>query len=879
MNPLAPAAMAAGVFPDVPENYWAAKAIGQLKTLGVINGTEGANGELEFQPNGTVTRAEFAKMLVDGAKLPLTGGATPFADVGGHWAAKYIAAATNAGVIKGYDGGVYKPENRITREEMAVILERVLRRGGIEDQTHSSAPFADDAQISEWARVDVYRGQQQKLFNIENGRFEPGRQATRAEAAYMLYNSLNVLAGPQGANSEAMGVKQVAAVQGDHLAVWDGKQWQSQFWRGVNLGATTPGHYPGELSPTKQDYLRWFAQMKEMHVDLVRVYTILPPYFYEALEEFNAGRQEPLWLMQGIWSPEEEMIGEDEKGRDAYDPLITDTFTREIQDIVKVVHGDITLPSRSGHASGTYRTDVSPYLLGWVVGTEWYPQAVQLTDRNHAGMPKYEGVYFHAKDGATPFESWLAKMLDTAATEEMKYGWQHPVSFTNWVSADPLKHPNEPFPEEDMVSVDPMHVGATEKWVSGYFASYHVYPYYPDGLRFDQKLQTAADPYAAYLKELRAHHQGLPLMVAEFGIPSSRGLAHRGPLERNQGMHTEQEQGKIVADLFQNIWQEGFDGGFVFSWQDEWFKFTWNTMSMQLPRDRRAMWFNRLTNEANFGLIAVEPGKSERDVILLDGKADEWAGRAEAKSSEYPGFSLSVAHDEGYLYLLAKKKEGAWDLAKEPLNFGFDTLDGGSAKADMTGAAFAQPIEFLMQIKGEQDAHLYVNSAYDQHTWKYRKQLKTPADYAKAEAGTFLPWKLALSHEMYLPETKETVPFEEVEIGALHFGITDPSNAAFNSLADWYAKGNVLEIRIPWMMLGYTDPSTHQVWNYPYQADKFENVTSPALIIEPFLGTTTGTPLSYTWKQWDLPTYHERKKASYQILSDVYKSHKELKNK
>src|SRR3569833_2380327 len=89
-NPLAPAAMAAGVFPDVPESYWAAKAIGQLKALGVINGTEGANGQLEFQPNGTVTRAEFAKMLVDGAKLPLTGGVAPFADVGGHWATKYI---------------------------------------------------------------------------------------------------------------------------------------------------------------------------------------------------------------------------------------------------------------------------------------------------------------------------------------------------------------------------------------------------------------------------------------------------------------------------------------------------------------------------------------------------------------------------------------------------------------------------------------------------------------------------------------------------------------------------------------------------------------------------------------------------------------------
>ena len=55
--------------------------------------------------------------------------------------------------------------------------------------------------------------------------------------------------------------------------------------------------------------------MKEMNVDVVRVYTILEPEFYEALEDFNAGRgEDPLWLIQGVWSPEEELIGEDEEG-------------------------------------------------------------------------------------------------------------------------------------------------------------------------------------------------------------------------------------------------------------------------------------------------------------------------------------------------------------------------------------------------------------------------------------------------------------------------------------------------------------------------------------------------------------------------------------
>ena len=173
--------------------------------------------------------------------------------------------------------------------------------------------------------------------------------------------------------AEVDGVKQVSTVKNTHLAVYDGKSWDSRFWTGMNLGATLPGHAPGELAPTKEDYLRWFPQMKEMNVDVLRVYTILNPEFYEALEEFNSSREDPLWLIQGVWSPEEELMGENEEGRDAYTPHVTQTFRGEISDAVHVVHGDADLPERPGHAGGRYRADVSEYMLGWIVGTEWFP--------------------------------------------------------------------------------------------------------------------------------------------------------------------------------------------------------------------------------------------------------------------------------------------------------------------------------------------------------------------------------------------------------------------------------------------------------------------------------------------------------------------------
>ncbi|MBL0386410.1 S-layer homology domain-containing protein [Tumebacillus sp. ITR2] len=873
-------------FPDVPKSYWASDAILKMREAGVVNGATGSDGVLYFNPNGSVTRAEFAKMITDALHLTKSTSAQKFHDVGAHWGASYISAATDGGLIFGYEDSTYRPENRITREEMAVMLQRAIRHGNLADKPESSFKFNDDSSISDWARQDVYQAYQRALPNITDNNFEPRRNATRAEAAYMIYKTLNALNEKPHPVQETNGIKQITAVKNGHIALFDGTNWNTKFWNGVNLGATTPGHYPGELSPTKQDYLRWFQQMKAMNVDLVRVYTILPPYFYEALDEFNAGRTDPLYFLQGIWSPEEELIA-DGNGADALSSAITNQFKGEIVDAVHAVHGDLSRPVMPGHAYGTFRTDASKYLAGWLLGTEWFPNAVKLTNDNHPGMQPYSGTYFAAKANATPFESWLAQLLDTVGTEEMKFGWQHPVAFTNWVTADPLKHPEEPFPEEDMVSVDPTHLGNTDKWSAGYYAAYHAYPYYPDFLRFDSGYQTykdstgAVNPYAGYLHDLKKQTPGLPIMVAEFGVPSSRGMAHRGPLDRNQGMHTEQEQGQIDADLQGSIYNEGYDGGFVFSWQDEWFKYTWNTMSLTMPRDRRAFWFNRLTNEANFGVVEMEPGKTADDVIRLDGETSDWAKRANKTTASYPGFDLSVSHDEAYLYLLAQKKSGNWDFSKETFTAGFDVLGGGSATADKApGVTFKSPVEFLLQVKGDNDgSRLYVNSAYDQHTFQYAGKSGgvVPFDpsYQDAAQGKFLPWKLALSYALKLPQSGKNIPFEDLDVGIMKTGQT--------SLSDWYAKGNVLEVRIPWMMLGYTDPSSLQVWDYPYSAGKLQAAQSPGVTVEPLLRANTDTaPVTvdstpYTWAKWDVPTYHERLKDSYYILQNAFKNYKQPK--
>jgi hypothetical protein len=184
---------------------------------------------------------------------------------------------------------------------------------------------------------------------------------------------------------------------------------------------------------------------------------------------------------------------------------------------------------------------------------------------------------------------WVAKPLKY---EKEKYNWLRPMSFTNWVTTDLLEHPGEPSENEDLVSVNPNVIYTkNEMDLTKQFASYHIYPYYPDFFNYEEKYQTFVDhrgkfnSYAGYLADLHSAHR-LPILVAEFGVPSSRGLTHENPFGWNQGYLTEKQQGEIVSHLFEDIMAEKLLGGLIFTWQDEWFKRTWNTMDLDDPNRR-----------------------------------------------------------------------------------------------------------------------------------------------------------------------------------------------------------------------------------------------------------------------------------------------------
>lgn len=683
-----------------------------------------------------------------------------------------------------------------------------------------------------------------------------------------------------------------------HIEEFSNQAWQPYFAKGVNMGATIPGHFPGELAIPKEDYERWFEMIQGMGANVIRVYTILAPEFYEALVEYNAKHQDnPLFFIQGVWSPEEQLI----EGQDAFDPKVKQRFEKEIKDAVAAVYGkaDLEAEPHSGKASGTYLFNAGPYLMGWIIGTEWDPKMVHETNEKHADAPDYRGTHFRSKPGAKPFEKWLAEMVDITAKTEVEHGWQHPIAFSNWVTTDPLEHPGEPLIEEDLVSVDPLHVEPVN-WDAGYFASYHVYPYYPDFFTFDKSFQTMKndqgeiDSYKTYLHQLKENHKNVPIMITEFGVPSSQGTAHKGMLGRNQGGHDEKRQGEIDADLFRQIHQEGYSGAILFTWQDEWFKKTWNTMHYDIP-DRRAYWYNTLTNESFFGLLGMFPSKD--DDIFINGDATDWdrLGEDEKKKLDVQakGFEeIWAAHDEGYLYLMAKLSE-SFNPSQQTVYFGADTIKGGNRHGpQLHGKTLDEGLETLVELADEKQGRMLIASNYDFHTRLFGKAGMPPVDPKEMQddSGVFKPWKLVVNYQLEPPDSRIHHPFEDIEVGHLLRGNSDPSHPDYHSKTMWQTKGNVLEIRIPWMLLGFSDPSSHRVLNYEApHGSKLEVSRTEGVRILPWIvkkgeaGSLEGKePFSlsklpkYTWKGWQDKDvqYVERPKQSYYIMQKVMREAK-----
>ena len=157
------------------------------------------------------------------------------------------------------------------------------------------------------------------------------------------------------------------------------------------------------------------------------------------------------------------------------------------------------------------------------------------------------------------------------------------------------------------------------------------------------------------------------------------------------------EQGKILVDCYEDIMAAGLSGGCVYSWQDEWFKHTWNTM-YAVDLSRNIYWEDAQTNDQHFGLLAFDCG-GKRKCLLRGRGYFEWTDKDMVIQYEDGSF-ISVKYDASDVYLYLHKKD--FDLENDTLYVPVDTTPKtGSTRMENCTAEFERPTDFVLILNGK----------------------------------------------------------------------------------------------------------------------------------------------------------------------------------
>ncbi|MFC1511253.1 S-layer homology domain-containing protein [Candidatus Margulisiibacteriota bacterium] len=167
-------------FTDLPDDYWAKKPVEYMASLGIMGGYS----DQTFRPNNALSRGELAVILVKAKGFQVDSRAkSPFGDVE-NWLRPYVAKAVERNYMRGYAGSRFKPSQGITRSEAAVVFARYAGLYVKPTVTHDVFP---DVSKRYWAAPSISACKLAGFFEYLSGKyFGPNETLTRAEVAEVL---------------------------------------------------------------------------------------------------------------------------------------------------------------------------------------------------------------------------------------------------------------------------------------------------------------------------------------------------------------------------------------------------------------------------------------------------------------------------------------------------------------------------------------------------------------------------------------------------------------------------------------------------------------------------------------------------------------------
>jgi len=173
--------------------HWAQEYIGKLAARGIVNGM----GDNKYYPDSSLTRAQYLTMLaktIYGLDVTQSSPAG-FTDVPNtEWYYNYVNWGYANGIVKGNTETTFAPNDNITREQMAIMLNNFLKSNSLTlPETVTNTTFTDSAMISAWASDSVSKIVSTGIMGgYPEGNFEPQGKATRAQAATVIYKLCNL---------------------------------------------------------------------------------------------------------------------------------------------------------------------------------------------------------------------------------------------------------------------------------------------------------------------------------------------------------------------------------------------------------------------------------------------------------------------------------------------------------------------------------------------------------------------------------------------------------------------------------------------------------------------------------------------------------------
>ena len=171
-------------FWDVPKDHWAFTYIAELVNKGVLAGYEDGS----FRPDNTVTRAEWAKIMVLAAGLPANDNNVYYTDMSNHWANIYVNTAKD--YLAAYTDGTFRPDQAAVREDVTVSMVK-LKGYDVSNVDYSYlSQFTDTNSISNSLKAYVAVAVEKDLISgFDDGTFRGQDTLTRAEAATLLWRA------------------------------------------------------------------------------------------------------------------------------------------------------------------------------------------------------------------------------------------------------------------------------------------------------------------------------------------------------------------------------------------------------------------------------------------------------------------------------------------------------------------------------------------------------------------------------------------------------------------------------------------------------------------------------------------------------------------